>query len=154
MTGTTDDQQLLRREHSDGEPLTEYDSKIVMLRAERHDVVEIQEVATELVPNVNVPEQFKVERRTSTYFGPKLLLEAAGRNYLLTAPGPETQLLLWTAETGPDGFRKKWSKTAEVTAKFADERPQYDLCPVCGEPMQTLEHEREAAFGTCPNAEL
>ena len=26
-------------------------------------------------------------------------------------------------------------------------------CPVCGEPMKTLEHEREAAFGSCPNTD-
>ena len=154
MSGATDEHQLLKREHPNSEPVTEYDSKIVMLRAERHDIIEIENVVTELTPRIEVPDKPAVEKRTSTYYGPKLLLESSGSSYLLTSPGPDTQLLLWVAETGPDGFRKKWIKTAEVTAKFADERPQYDLCSVCGEPLQSLEHEREAAFGTCPNTEL
>lgn len=145
---------LLEREHPDDEPITQYDSKIVMLRSERHDSIEIENTVTEIRPGHHIPDQLEVVRRTSTYFGPKLLVREAGDRYLLTAPGPDTQLLLWAADTGPDGFRKRWKKVAEVTARFADERPQYDLCPICGEPLQTLEHEREAAFGICPNAEL
>lgn len=145
---------LLEREHPEDEPVTEYDSKIVMLRSERHDKIDIETIVTRIQPGYPTPECVEVIRRTSTYFGPKLLVEEAGQRYLLTAPGPDTQLLLWAADTGPNGFRRKWEKVAEVTARFAEERPQYDLCPICSEPLQTLEHEREAAFGVCPNAEL
>lgn len=154
LNDTARNEPLLEREHSADEPITEYDSKIVMLRSERHDTIEITDTRTEIQPGHHIPEHLEVVRRTSTYFGPKLLVQEAGERYLLTAPGPETQLLLWAADTGPDGFRKKWIKIAEVTARFADERPQYDLCPICSEPLQTLEHEREAAFSVCPNAEL
>jgi hypothetical protein len=77
-------------------------------------------------------------------------LTAGDESYLLTAPGPDTQLLLWNGNYLDDGERYGWEKLAEVTAQFADDQPQYDLCPECGQPMQTIEHERKAAVGRCP----
>lgn len=134
------------------ESSTEYASKQVMLRAERHDRIEIDSVVTRLLERHAVPASVTVVRRSDPYFGPKLLLDDQTSNYLLTAPGPDTQLLLWCGDYAEDGLRRGWQKLAEVTASLADTQPQYDLCPMCNEPLKTLEHEREAAFGMCPNA--
>lgn len=133
-----------------GDPLTDYDSKMVALRAERHDEIQITEVESELRPGAEYPETFTVAQRTETYYGPKLLLDSGAENYLLTAPGPDSQLLLWEAERGADGFRKGWCKLAEIRVEFGESLPQYDLCPYCSEPLKTLEHERMAGFGECP----
>lgn len=153
MNSTVTAQLSVDREHPETESVTTYDSKMVMLRAERHDQVDILSVETKLHSGRTVPESLTVVRRTDPYFGPKLLLDGASENYLLTAPGPDTQLLLWCGEFADDGLRRGWQKLAEVTARFDDEQPQYDLCPMCGEPLKTLEHEREAAFGMCPNTD-
>jgi hypothetical protein len=51
-----------------------------------------------------------------------------------------------------DGYRSGWNKLAEIEASFSEEIPQYDICPYCGEPMKTLEHERMAGFDDCPNS--
>lgn len=135
------------------EPVTDYESKTVMLRAERYDDVEIQEIIAQIDPTSTVPESLTVTKRTNTYYGPKLELDDRGNSYLLTAPGPDAYLLLWGADTEQDGFRNGWRKIAEVQAGFTDQQPQYDLCPYCCEPLKTLEHERESAVGQCSRAD-
>jgi hypothetical protein len=154
MQGTSTDkvshQRLVEREAEPGPPATEYDSKMVMLRAERGDNIQIVDVLTRLTQDGDVPSETTVVKRTTPYFGPKLVLTAGDESYLLTAPGPDTQLLLWNGNYLDDGERYGWEKLAEVTAQFADDQPQYDLCPECGQPMQTIEHERKAAVGRCP----
>jgi hypothetical protein len=132
-----------------GDPETTFDSKKVALRAERHDELRITEVIDRYQPDGNIPDSFLVAERTQTYYGPKLVLEAGSENYLVTVPGPESQLLLWRSEPGANGFQKGWSKLAEVGMEFGEELPQYDLCPYCGDPLKTLEHERMAGFGGC-----
>jgi len=141
---------LLERESDPGPPVTEYKSKMVMLRAERNDRIQIVDVVTRLSHGADIPSEATVQKRTTPYFGPKLVLDAAEESYLLTAPGPDTQLLLWVAHHPEKGERYGWSKLAEVTARFVDDQPQYDLCPECGQPMQTIEHQRKAAVGRCP----
>jgi hypothetical protein len=121
-----------------------------MLRAERGDNLQIVDVVTQISLGDDVPKETTVVKRTTPYFGPKLILADDDKGYLLTAPGPDTQLLLWAAHHLDDGERYGWEKLAEVTAQFADDQPQYDLCPECGQPMQTIEHERKAAVGRCP----
>lgn len=153
MSGQLDTDPATARREPHEEPTTTYDSKIVMLRAERHDRIRIENVVTSISPGQAIPDELTVVKRTTAYFGPKLVAESAGSNYLLTAPGPSSQLVLWHTNEGPDGLRGEWEKLAEVTAKFEDDQPQYDLCPICGEPLKTLEHEREAAFGSCPNSD-
>lgn len=133
-----------------GDPVTAYDSKMVALRAERHDEILVNEVEHEFRPSSQFPDRFTVAQRTETYFGPKLLLDSETDNFLLTAPGPDSQLLLWKGEQSVDGFRRGWLKLAEVRVEFGESLPQYDLCPYCGEPLKTLEHERLAGFGECP----
>lgn len=133
----------------DGDPITNYQSKMVALRAERHDEIVISDVEAEFTVGTEFPDDFTVAQRTETYYGPKLLLDSGTENYLLTAPGPDSQLLLWSSEKGADGFRRGWKKLAEVSVDFGDELPQYDLCPYCGEPLKTLEHERMAGYGNC-----
>jgi hypothetical protein len=133
-----------------GDPETSYESKMIALRAERHDELKVTGVVNHFHPNGTVPDKFIVAQRTDTYYGPKLILDAGTVNYLLTAPGPDSQLLLWESQTGVDGFRTGWAKLAEVEVAFSDDLPQYDLCPHCGEPLKTLEHERMAGFGECP----
>ena len=153
MQSTTEGQPLLDRDTPGEEPVTDYNSKIVMLRAERHDHLHISEVVTQLRQAGDIPSEATVVRRTNPYFGPKLLLHSGDTNYLLTAPGPDTQLLLWYPKLNANGERCDWEKLAEVKAAFADDQPQYDLCSECGEPMQTLEHERRAAMGQCLGSE-
>lgn len=147
-------EQLLQREVRCAEPVTDHRSKKVMLRAERNDIITITETITRLKPSEPIPSEVTVVRRTHPYYGPKLLLSNGENNYLLTAPGPDTQLLLWAPNRTEDGNRSGWHKLAEVTAVFADQQPQYDLCPECGQPMQTLEHERRSAVGACLSAAL
>lgn len=149
-TDNVANQQLVERESEPGPPATEYDSKMVMLRAERGDNIQIVDVVTRLGQHDDIPSETTVVKRTTPYFGPKLVLTTDDESYLLTAPGPDTQLLLWCGNYLDDGERYGWEKLAEVTAQFADDQPQYDLCPECGQPMQTIEHERKAAVGRCP----
>lgn len=133
-----------------GDPVTTYDSKMVALRAERHDEIKVVTIENDHQPGIHIPASFIVAQRTDTYYGPKLLLDSGTRNYLLTVPGPGSQMLLWIGDTGPDSFREGWSKLAEVSVEFGDELPQYDICHYCGEPLKTLEHERMAGIGECP----
>lgn len=154
QTSGSSNVELLERDSESGPPVTEYDSKMVMLRAERHDKIQIVDVVTRLQQREDIPSEATVVKRTTPYFGPKLTLSANEQNYLLTAPGPDTQLLLWTGNYLDNGDRYGWEKLAEVTAQFADDQPQYDLCPECGQPMQTIEHQRKASVGRCPGPEL
>lgn len=143
--------QLLHRESAEDGPITDPESKTVMLRAERHDEIDIS-VVERIGAHGEIPESAKVVKRTNPYFGPKLVLHHGTTNYMLTAPGPDTQLLLWAPRTNANGLRYGWKKLAEVIASFAAQQPQYDLCPVCGDPVRSLEHERQAGIGGC-NAE-
>lgn len=146
--------KFLEGANEPGPPVTESESKRVMLRAERQDRIQIVDVVTRLQQSKDIPSEATVARRTNPYFGPKLVLSAGNENYLLTAPGPDTQLLLWSGNYLDDGDRYGWNRLAEVTAQFADDQPQYDLCPECGQPIQSVEHERMAAFGRCPGPEV
>lgn len=134
-------------------PITDNESKKVMLRAERHDHIVFTEVVQRFSNDLHIPQQTTVIRRTSPYYGPSLLLheehERRDYNFQLTAPGPDTYLYLWGAETDDENFRTTWFKLAEVKAEFDEQQPKYDICSDCGEPIKTLEHEREAAFGQC-----
>lgn len=136
------------------EPITDYNSKKVMLRAERHDRIRITDIVDAFDDKFPIPDEFTVLERTTPYYGPRLILHAeideTDENYFLQAAGPDTYLMLWYSITDKDGFRKSWKKLAEVKSDFADAQPQYDICPDCGYPMQTIEHERASAFGHCP----
>lgn len=137
--------------HEGVKPLTDYDSKTVMLRAERKDEVKITEVVRQLESKGHPPSEFTVLERTNTYFGPELLLEAEETNYLLTAPGPNTYLVLWKESTEDRDFRTGWTQIAEVKAEIA-ETPQYEFCTQCGNPIRSVQHERLASLGQCPHA--
>lgn len=150
-TGASD---LIGREAEPGPPATEYQSKKVMLRAERDDVIRFLEVRNRFRQDAQIPSEATVRKRSTPYFGPKLILADGEHHYQLTAPGPDTQLLLWSANMVSERERHGWNKLAEVTAEFADETPQYDLCPECGNPLQTVEHQRKAAVGRCPGPEV
>jgi len=154
QASTTRDIRLLEGVDEPGPPITEPDSKKVMLRAERNDQIQIVDVVKRLQQSEDIPSEATVARRTNPYFGPKLVLSANDRNYLLTAPGPDTQLLLWAGNYLDDGDRYGWNRLAEVTAQFTEDQPQYDLCPECGQPIQSVEHERMAAFGRCPGSDI
>jgi hypothetical protein len=154
MNRAADERPLLHREAPEVTPATDYDSKTVMLRAERGDKLAFPEVICRLFQGADIPSEASIVRRTTPYFGPKLLLYSSEGNYLLTAPGPDTQLLLWLPETNEYDERIGWKKLAEVRAKFVDDQPQYDLCPECGRPLQTLEHERKSEFGNCTGPEI
>jgi hypothetical protein len=142
------------REMDGTKPVTDYDSETVMLRAERRDEVYVREWVNRFDKSAYTPNQYTVLERSNRFYGPELLLHSESEdvdfNYLLTAPGPDTYLYLWAAETDDKNHREAWFKAAEVKVAFADTQPTYDLCPECGDPVQTIEHERMAALGRCP----
>lgn len=122
-----------------------------MLRAERKDSIIISKLAPEDGNNITVPENLKIIQRKETYFGPALLsVDNEGINYKITAPGPDSHLLLWKSNTDKEGFCESWDPIAEIKARFTDDLPQYDICPKCKKPIKTAEHERLAIFDRCP----
>ncbi|WP_135807421.1 hypothetical protein [Halorussus marinus] len=111
-----------------------------MLRAERGDALDVDGVGV-----------LEIVKRTNTYYGPKLTLFDEGddnRNYRLVAPGFASELELWRSIRNEDGFIEAWERLGEVSAELVDTK-QYDICPECGEPLKTIEHEREALAGVC-----
>lgn len=122
------------------EPKTDSVSKRVMLRAERGDTVDIEDAG-----------EMEVVQRLETYYGPKLRLcdeDDDDRQYLLIAPGFASNLELWRLIVNEDGFSDGWECLGEVSAEIVDSK-QYDICPRCGEPLKTLDHERRSAVGAC-----
>lgn len=133
-------------------PTTDQGSKSVMLRAELQDEVEILAVERRISESYSVPDSVAIQQRTNTYYGPKLLAVAeSGREYLLTAPGPDSDLLLWGEELHQQGGRTGWVKVAEIRGRLADDQGGYHLCHQCNEPLKTAEHQRLASMGQCPN---
>jgi len=137
-------------------PITDSDSKTVMIAAERGDTIKITNIISRVEDN-NVPEELQVIQRSDTYYGPKLFtystIRTEERNFLLTAPGPDTQLQLWTEEVASSGKREGWIKAAEVMAVLPAEQPPYERCQGCGELVRSIEHERAALTGDCQRAE-
>ena len=134
-------------------PLTSGSSKMVVLAGERKDLVEIGSIIERFRNGVVVPSEVTVLERESTYYGPKLLVHAqpddVDRNYLITAPGPGSELMLWGAETDGENNRTGWYRLAEVKAQLAENQPSYEVCPQCKNAIQSIEHERMAALGMC-----
>lgn len=64
------------RQMADTEPVANYESKTVMIRAERKDRLQITEICDSSVGQSCIPSQYRVAKRTDTYYGPKLLLES------------------------------------------------------------------------------
>lgn len=135
-------------------PETEHLSKKVMIRGERGDSIAISDAIQNFDRGTEIPSEATIVRRTEPYFGPKLLLEHQNSNYLLTAPGPDSQLLLWSSVINKNGNRTGWKKHAEVTVRFSENLPSYDHCPQCGEPLKTLKHEKQAELGCCPSVQI
>jgi len=135
-------------------PVTDRDSKMVMLRAEREDTIDQTDVVSKFQEGRLVPDQLKVQRRVSTFYGTELLLEPVidghREKYFLTAPGPDTFLYIWSSITDENGFREGWNLIAEIKASFSEGIPQYSICSLCGEPIKSLEHARLASTDSCP----
>lgn len=143
----------LRGEMDGTEPITDSNSKQVMIAGERRDKIKIIDVVEIFDEEEILPDSLTVVRKLSTYYGPELMLygeKNGDQNYLLTAPGPDSYLLLWKANTDSREIRRSYSVIAEVKAKLS-ENSTYELCPDCGQPFKTIEHERAAAIGQCPN---
>lgn len=155
MVSGSESSSVPTRGEMDGtKPVTDRGSKMVMLRAERGDRIQISEVVRAFQDHPNIPRGFAVQQRTSTFYGTELQLSPSeadrSESYLLTAPGPDAYLHLWAAITDSSGYRESWAVVAEVRAGFADDLPQYSICPNCGEPIKSLEHERLAVIDRCP----
>lgn len=131
------------------EPITDQTSKNVMLCAERQDRLLIDEVHRTITHSADPPDSITVSERSQTYYGPKLMGSSSNDNWMLTSPGPDSHLLLWRATSDSGEYQSGWEKIAEVSVCLGDDTPQYDLCPQCGDPLRTLEHEREALTGAC-----
>lgn len=123
---------------------TSHSTKSVFMRAEHGDGIVIRDTL-QLDPEVEIPADFTVIERELTYFGPRLRVESINRaeQYLLTAPGPNSEAQLW------ENKKKGWERSGEVILDFADELPQYDICHYCNEPISTIEHRRRSVIGTC-----
>lgn len=123
-----------------------------MLTAERHDVISIIDVETIFSDDPSVPESVSVKQRQNTFYGPKILVECKSeREYLMTAPGPDSHLYLWAENLTEYGTRESWFKLAEVRASLEDSRNRYHICHECNKPLKTAEHEKLAAIGQCRN---
>lgn len=135
----------------------EYDSGTVMIAAERGDNIVLTSIVNRQRERCELPEEMSVIRRSEKYYGPELLLhdevEGENRNYLLTAPGPNSDLQLWVGKLSKEGVRRSWEKAAIVKASLAAEQPPYELCEQCGEPIRSIEHDRKAVTGHCSRAE-
>lgn len=137
--------------------VTDYDSKTVMLAAERKDRIHITEAVRRFEDDVAVPGNLSVIKRSEAYYGPELLVHAEvdgqESNFLLNAPGPDCHLFLWAGETTDSNKRKGWFPAAEVKAVLSTEQPPYEKCDQCGELIRTIQHEREAVIGQCSRAD-
>lgn len=157
LTNTGNDEQTTDTDFQtrsyDGEPKTDSDSKTVLIAGERHDTIEITEIVSQIDPDVTIPSELSVIRREQRYYGPELLLhsETGGtdQNFLLTAPGPTSQLRLWAAQRSDATRRSGWTAVAEVQAVLAAEQPPYEVCDQCGEEIRTIEHERMSVLSQC-----
>lgn len=134
-------------------PITDRDSKMVMLRGERGDEIQTVEIIEDFDNHNPIPDKFEIRQRLQTYFGAEIHLKPStpdeNQTYMLTAPGPDKFLYLWVANTNSDGFRIGWKKIAELKTSFSDDLPQYPICSDCGEPIKSLEHERLSIGGEC-----
>lgn len=112
---------------------TSFDSKQVMMRAEHRDEINVETLGV-----------CEVIQRTETYYGPKLRIEVSesGEQYILHAPGPNSELQL--SAPGREPLRT-------VSADLVGTK-QYDICPACGEPLKTIEHRRQSHIGACATA--
>jgi len=133
-------------------PTTDQSSKSVMLRGEHQDEIQIRKVEQKISADHPVPKSVVIKQRTNTYYGPKLLAVAeSGKEYLLTAPGPNSHLLLWMEKLNQQGSRTSWVELAEVSGQLAENKVGYHLCHQCNKPLKTMEHRRLASVGQCPN---
>lgn len=144
----------IQRGRTDGlEPVTDYDSKTVMMVAERHDNIEISGIVTRFDQRASIPREVTVIQRTDTYYGPELLVHAVidgdEHNFRLNAPGPDSHLCLWAGEMTEENRLREWFAAAEVKASMSAEQPPYENCEQCGEEIRTIEHERESLLGRC-----
>jgi len=133
-------------------PVTKPESKRVMLTAERRDEIAVETVINTFQNGVEIPEKVSVRQRTNTYYGPKLLtIDGSGIEYLLTAPGPDSQLILWRENINGTGNRGSWARLAEIQATLTNNSSPYHLCHQCNQPLKSADHERLVAIGQCPN---
>jgi hypothetical protein len=141
------------RSLEDLRPTTSHDSKTVVLAAERGDKIEIGSPVEVFQENEIVPKSAAVVKQSSTYYGPKLLvhqvIKGEDRNFLLNAPGPASELMLWAGETRNGDGVSSWYRLAEVPARLAEDQPSFEICPQCKNPARSIEHERMATLGMC-----
>lgn len=145
---------LPTRQLDENEPVTEYDSKTVMIGGEKDDKIIVEEIVRRFSNDSYIPDEVTVIKRMETYYGPELFLrsKADGRtfNHTLHAPGPTAQLYLWNAKTRNNGQRRYgWELVAEIKAVFSSEQPPYERCQTCNELIRTVEHNRKALMGIC-----
>lgn len=125
---------------------TTHSTKQVFMRAEHEDEILIRGVIDnprdEKIPNI-----VTVLKRDLTYYGPRLRIEEPhdSNQYLLTAPGPETEAILWKK------VNSDWQEIAEVSLELDGPLPKYDICPHCNEPLSTVAHRRRSVIGACKN---
>ncbi|MFC7213702.1 hypothetical protein ACFQO4_06350 [Saliphagus sp. GCM10025334] len=125
---------------------TTHSTKQVFMRAEHEDRILINRVIDN-PHSEKIPNTATVLKRDITYYGPRLRIEDLTDNnqYLLTAPGPETEAMLWQK------VNSNWQKIAEVSLKLDEALPKYDICPHCNEPLSTVAHRRRSVIGACKN---
>lgn len=127
-------------------------SKTALLEGCAKDTIRITEVVSGMRA---IPERFKIVRRTNTYFGPQLWLQAPddydGPNaqaFRLTCPGPDSHPVLWKGVTSDNGGIHSWSKVAKVQVEIFNVAG-YDMCESCGEPIKSPMHRSAAMMGAC-----
>lgn len=133
-------------------PVADKESKSVMLSAERGDEIEVESTVEDQRDGDLIPNSITIKQRVNTFYGPKLHgSDEMNRGYLITAPGPDSYLSLWSESTSDKGGRESWVELTEIKASFKDNQSRYHRCPYCNKPFKTADHERQAAIGQCPN---
>lgn len=132
------------------ETVASHDSKSTLLEAMPDDLIQVTKVHEGMR---NIPEKYRVIRRTNTYYGPTLRLkphdwDGTEHVYELTCPDHRSRLVLWRAVTDEEGFVQSWSKVAKVSTEIFNVA-QYDICEGCGEPIKTPMHRSLALMGQC-----
>lgn len=121
---------------NDTEPATSYETKMVLMRAEPEDHIEIDGHG-----------EYEVVKRQQTFYGPVLYLSPAdGDGANLKAYGdPRRQLVLSERVTDENGMVRGERPVGDAEAELVETK-QYDMC-ACGEPLKSREHRRQAYLG-------
>ena len=124
--------------YHEGRPVSDEDTKTALLVANHGDTLRISEYG-----------EMTVVKRTDTYFGPKITLDAGEASYRLVPAGFARDPELWRAAVDEQGFTEGWRFADHVSAEIVDVEPAVQC--ECGEVLESVREKRMATVGVCPH---